>query len=153
MWVCLEHVLGHIYVVWCHPSRGLYLRSVNRRDIVICACLLLHKFHMRSDSDSSHRSILGKSASELYRPSDRSLSGKLVPTFADRGCNVVSVMDPFDRILDFLDRGRYCFFEVALQLYSRGWVDLIPDPQLLRKSVSAGNRIRTSVSVARNSDH
>jgi hypothetical protein len=34
-----------------------------------------------------------ESASELYRPSDRSLSAKLVPTFADRGCRVVSVTD------------------------------------------------------------
>jgi hypothetical protein len=32
------------------------------------------------------------------------LSAKLVPTFADRGCNVVSVTDPYGRILDFLDR-------------------------------------------------
>jgi hypothetical protein len=37
--------------------------------------------------------------SELYRPSDRSLSEKLVPTFADRGCYVVSVTDPHGRIL------------------------------------------------------
>jgi hypothetical protein len=29
----------------------------------------------------------------------------------------------------------------------------VPDPLLLRKSVSAGNRTRTSGSVARNSDH
>jgi hypothetical protein len=34
-----------------------------------------------------------ESASELYRPSDRRLS-KLVPTFADRGCRVMSVADP-----------------------------------------------------------
>jgi hypothetical protein len=34
------------------------------------------------------------SASELYRPSDRRLSAKLVSTFADRGCRVVSVTDP-----------------------------------------------------------
>jgi hypothetical protein len=27
--------------------------------------------------------------------------------FADRGCHVVSVTDPYDRILDFLDRSRY----------------------------------------------
>jgi hypothetical protein len=27
--------------------------------------------------------------------------------FADRGCHVVSVMDPYGRILDFLDRSRY----------------------------------------------
>jgi hypothetical protein len=41
------------------------------------------------------------------------------------------------------------FFQVAPQLYSRGWVDPVPDPLLLRKSGSAGNRIRTSGSVAR----
>jgi CBS-domain-containing membrane protein len=48
-----------------------------------------------------------ESASELYRPSDRRLSAKLVPTFADRGCHVVSVMDPYGNILGFLDRSRY----------------------------------------------
>jgi hypothetical protein len=47
-----------------------------------------------------------ESASELYRPSDRSLSVKLVPTFADRGCLVVSVTDSNCRILRFLDRSR-----------------------------------------------
>jgi hypothetical protein len=45
-----------------------------------------------------------KSASELYRPSDRRLLAKLVPTLADRGCYVVSVTDPYGRILGFLDR-------------------------------------------------
>jgi hypothetical protein len=33
------------------------------------------------------------SASELYRPSDRRLLAKFVPTFADRGCRVVSATD------------------------------------------------------------
>jgi hypothetical protein len=32
-------------------------------------------------------------------------------------------------------------------------VDPVPDPLLLRKSGSSGNRTRTSGSVARNSDH
>jgi hypothetical protein len=32
-------------------------------------------------------------------------------------------------------------------------VDPVPDPLLLRKSGRAGNRTRTSASVARNSDH
>jgi hypothetical protein len=50
----------------------------------------------------------------------------------------------------FLDRSRYFFFEVVPQLYSRGWVDPVPDP-LLRKSGSAGNRTQTSGYVARNS--
>jgi hypothetical protein len=44
-----------------------------------------------------------ESASELYRPSDRRMSAKLVPTFADRGCHVVSVTDPYGRILALLD--------------------------------------------------
>jgi hypothetical protein len=39
-----------------------------------------------------------------YRPSDRRLLAKLVPTSADRGCHVVSVRDPYGRILGFLDR-------------------------------------------------
>jgi hypothetical protein len=61
-----------------------------------------------------------ESASEVYRPSGRSLSAKLVPTFADRGCHVISVTDPYGRILGFLDRSRYCFLKVAPHLYSRG---------------------------------
>jgi hypothetical protein len=44
-----------------------------------------------------------ESASELYRR----LSAKWLPTFADKGCHVVSVTDPSFRILGFLDRSRY----------------------------------------------
>jgi hypothetical protein len=40
--------------------------------------------------------------------------------FADRGCRVVSAADPHGRILGFLGRSRYYFFQVAPQLYSRG---------------------------------
>jgi hypothetical protein len=106
------------------------------------------------------------SASELYQPSDCRLSAKLVPTFEVRGCCVVSTMNPHGSILGFLDpttfavreycvvsttyphgcilgfldRSRYYFFQVAPQLYSRGWVDPVPDPLLLRKSGSARNR-------------
>jgi hypothetical protein len=40
--------------------------------------------------------------------------------------------------LGFLDRSRYCFFQVAPQLCSRGWVDPVPDPLLIRKFWSAG---------------
>jgi hypothetical protein len=46
-----------------------------------------------------------ESASELYRPRDRRLSAKLVPTFVNRGCHVVSVTGPYSRILGFLDWG------------------------------------------------
>jgi hypothetical protein len=44
------------------------------------------------------------------------------------------------------------FFQVAPQLYSRGWVNSVLDPLLLSKSGSAGNRTRTSGSVAKNSE-
>jgi hypothetical protein len=93
-----------------------------------------------------------QSESELYRPSDCHLSTKLVPTFVDRGCHVVSMTDPYSRILSILDQSHYFFFQVAPQLHSRGW-HLVPDPLLLRKSGSARNRTQTSGSVARNSDH
>jgi hypothetical protein len=69
-----------------------------------------------------------ESTSELYRPIDRRLSAKWLPTFADRGCHVVSVTDPYCRILGFLDRSRYFLYQVAPQLYLRGWVDPVPDP-------------------------
>jgi hypothetical protein len=61
---------------------------------------------------------------------------------ANRGCYVVSVTDPYGLILGFLDRSHYFYFQVAPQLYSRGWLDPVPDPLLLRKSGSVGNRTR-----------
>jgi hypothetical protein len=82
-------------------------------------------------------------------PTERSpFVGEVSADFADRGCHVVSVTDPYGRILGFLDRNRFCFFQVAPKLYSRGWVDPVPDSLLLWKSGSAGNRTRTSGSVA-----
>jgi hypothetical protein len=43
------------------------------------------------------------------------------------------------------------FYQVAPQLYSRGWVDPVPDPTTVFFSGSAGNRTRASGSVAKNS--
>jgi hypothetical protein len=48
------------------------------------------------------------------------LSTKLVLTFMDRRCRVVSATDPYGLILGLLDRSRYFFFQVAPHLYSRG---------------------------------
>jgi hypothetical protein len=58
---------------------------------------------------------------------DRRLSAKLVTTFVNRGYRVVSATDSYGRILGFLVRSRYFFFQIAPQLYSRGWVDPVPD--------------------------
>jgi hypothetical protein len=51
---------------------------------------------------------LFESASVLCRPSDRRLSAKLVPTFADRGCHEVSMTDPYGRVLGFLPFFTHC---------------------------------------------
>jgi hypothetical protein len=81
---------------------------------------------------------------DLYRPRDLLLSAKLVPTFADRG------VSGSQSRLSRLGSATF-FFQVAPQLYSRRWRDPVPDPLLLRKSGSTGNRTRVSRSVARKS--
>jgi hypothetical protein len=48
-----------------------------------------------------------ESASELHRPGDRRLSAKRLPTFADKGCQVVSVTDLYGHILGFIDSISY----------------------------------------------
>jgi hypothetical protein len=69
-----------------------------------------------------HNGLLKKTVAlvhnEIYRPSDRRLSAKLLPTFADRACRMVSATDLHCHILDFLDRSRYFIFQVASELYS-----------------------------------
>jgi hypothetical protein len=66
---------------------------------------------------------------------------------------VVNETDSYIRVLGFIDRSHYFFFQVASQLYSLSLADSVPDPLLLRKSGSAGNRTRTYGSAAKNSDH
>jgi hypothetical protein len=93
--------------------------------------------------------------SELYQPSDRRLSAKLVPTFADWGCRVVSPKDPYGSILDFLDKSRYFFFSssssIVLTRLSGPCSRSSPCP--FRKSGCIRNRTRTSGSTARNFAH
>jgi hypothetical protein len=65
------------------------------------------KFQKTDENSNLKRTPWSESASELYRPSDRRLLVKWLPTFADRGCHVVSVTVPYGRILGFLHRSRY----------------------------------------------
>jgi hypothetical protein len=64
--------------------------------------------------------LVRKHLSPQANYTDHSFSAKLVPTFPDKRCFVVSTTDPFGRILGFLDLSRYFFFQVAPQLYPRG---------------------------------
>jgi hypothetical protein len=141
-----------LQVTWRHSSEDsirLNYRSENLRSrsaILIFVIFLkylksVHTFcSIWTKQNKTKQTSWPEPASELYRPSDSRLSVKLAPTFADRGCHVVSVTDPYGRILGSPYRSRYYFFQVAPQLYPRGWVDLVPDPLLLRKSGSAGNQ-------------
>jgi hypothetical protein len=70
------------------------------------------------------------------------LVGEVSSNFADIGCHVVSVSDPYGRILVLLHRSRYFLFQAAPQLYSRGLVDSILEPLLLKEFDSAGTRTR-----------
>jgi hypothetical protein len=118
------------YLIFSSPSLPLFLSSF----LVVLSCLV-KKFNLPAESrtfnspvqlatvyrDSHHKTKTlvrkqnkkkkqtpwSESASELYRPIDRRLSAKWLPTFADKGCHVVSVTDPYGRILGFLDRSRY----------------------------------------------
>jgi hypothetical protein len=58
---------------------------------------------------------MSESASELYRPSDRRLSAKWLPTFVDRRCHVVSVTDLYGCIL-FSGQEPLLFYQVAAVL-------------------------------------
>ena len=55
---------------------------------------------------------------------------------------MVSATVPHGRESLFSGPKPLLFIQVAPPLTSRGWVDLVPDPLLLRKSGSAGNRTR-----------
>jgi hypothetical protein len=84
-----------------------------------------------------------ESASELYRPSDRRLSAKWLPTFADRDGQRDGSLWPYFR---FSVQEPLLFYQVAPQLYSQGWMDPVPDPQLFFPG-STRNRTRAFGSV------
>jgi hypothetical protein len=81
------------------------------------------------------------------------VSAKLVPTFVDRGCRVVSATDLHGRILGCLDRSFYFSIQVAPQLsHEAEWTPfqtLYFSENLVAPRIEPG----TSGSVARNSDH
>jgi hypothetical protein len=97
--------------------------------------------------------LRGLSPRANYTDERQPLVGKVSVNFLRvEGCRVVNAKDSYGRILGFLDLSRYYSFQVAPQLYWRGWVDHVPNPLPPRKSGSVGNRTRTCESVARNSD-
>jgi hypothetical protein len=94
-----------------------------------------------------------ESASKLYRPSDRLLSAKWLPTCADRGCRVVSVTDPSGRILSVFYTGATTFLSSSSSVVLTRLSGPRSRPTTIFFSGSARNRTQASRSVANNSDH
>jgi hypothetical protein len=98
-----ERKIGHVRR-WKTPGMNKEIHwNVYTYIYLSCFSLSLSYFH----ANLIKQTPWSESASELYRPSDCRLSAKWLPTFADRGCHVVSVTDSHGRILGFLDRSRY----------------------------------------------
>jgi hypothetical protein len=95
--VCLLKTSGDLQMLF--PAVTRFLEGINLETI-----LNNNNNNNNNTSKTSKQTPWPESTSELYRPSDRRLSAKLVSTFADRGCLVVSATDPYGRILGFLGR-------------------------------------------------
>jgi hypothetical protein len=92
-------------------------RLPNRRPKLPARYVACNRFHYTPYEHIKKKrknNSLTFSPRELYRQNDRRLSANLLQTFADRGCCVVSITDPYGRILDFLNRSHYYFFKLTL---------------------------------------
>jgi hypothetical protein len=99
-------------------------------------------FQCTHEENNSLSSNPTKKLNSVASVRERTIPTERPPLVGTKECHVVSMTDPYGRILGFLDRRRYFFIQAAPQLYSRGWVDPVLDPLFLRKSGSADNRTR-----------
>jgi hypothetical protein len=67
----------------------------------LAALVTLHLANLQVDSHDQLLLIVS------LGPSVQVSAGKVIANFCGRGCHVVSVTDPYSRILDFLDRSHY----------------------------------------------
>jgi hypothetical protein len=118
-------------LIWYQSGLGLN----NSVQFAVKFSLLSSLLHSKNSVASVHKRTLPTERPPL-------VSEVSANFFADRGCHVVSVTNPYGRILAFLDRSRYYFFQVPPQLYSRGWVDTVSDQYFFLFPVMLGNRTR-----------
>jgi hypothetical protein len=96
----------------------LWLLSwVQIQDLELCICLFTCALF---NINNKKQTPWLESASELYQPSDRQLSAKLVPTLADRGCHVVSGTVPHGwRVANAHTKGTFCVMNsVTIALFT-----------------------------------
>jgi hypothetical protein len=114
------HVLyTHFCVISSEKHKELYFTPGITPDYIA----ILVSMTKQTNKQTNKQTPWSESVSELCRPSDRRLSAKWLPTFADRGCHVVSVTDPYGHIFRFSRQEPLLFYQVAPQLYSRGWLE------------------------------
>jgi hypothetical protein len=143
IWHC---VWSHMWIIYeqywinseCLTNINFNWLANRESSVSTVSCLWCKRPGVNSLETKNKQTPWPQSVSELYRPSDRRLSAEFVTTFADIRCCVVSATDPYGSILGFLERIRYFFFQVAPHLYSRVWVDPVPDPLHLRKFIEPG---------------
>jgi hypothetical protein len=70
------------------------------------AAILALKYNTTNKTNKTNSMVLAR---ERTIPTERPpLVGEVIANFfVDKGCHVVSVTDPYGRILDFLDRSHY----------------------------------------------
>jgi hypothetical protein len=129
---------AHAVFLESHESTAQYEYMVTRNYAIINAarlhpspCSILHyknRYKCQWQYKDEGITKLKLNPVALFR--ERTIPTELQPlvdevsaNFCGWGCHVISVTDPYGRILGFLDRSRYHSFQVAPQLYSRGWVD------------------------------
>jgi hypothetical protein len=76
---------------------------------VECLLSFLHVHIKQTNKQTNKQTLWILVASELYRSSDRRLSTKLVPIFADRGCRVVSATYSQGRLISVFQTGAATF--------------------------------------------
>jgi hypothetical protein len=74
-------LVGHLTTLSRQETDTCSKEEITQKEVSIAYIKLLPKH----SSGENKKAPWSESASELYRPRDRSLSAKLVPTFTDRG--------------------------------------------------------------------
>jgi hypothetical protein len=133
------HRFGHDNTIW----KYLLIQLLNSYALLMC---YVWRFHLNMrvlsrnimicyiTSTTQTKKLMAFSPQANYTDWSTATGQRtLVPTFVDRGvlrgqCS----RTPTTVNISLLDQSCYFFFQVAPHLSSRGWVDPVPDPLLLR---------------------
>jgi hypothetical protein len=111
---CITMQIRHHVMLWCCYLLVVPHSGEDRQ--LVCypfpATLVLHHTNKKILHGLSPRENYTERATAACRRSDCQL-------FADRGCHVVRVTDPYGRILGFLDRSRYFLSSSSSVVFTR----------------------------------